>query len=466
MTLSERTRKVPLVRVLPGRLETGKGSLSIQVIAVGPTSLSCSGEAVPAGTLLTGSPARLVLEGPRGPFELHGTVVETKDAAAPDLQAQPPAKQTEKQKIYELDVSEQGSRAKLHDLLAALRKEQHIDLCLSRDVEAHSRSAGFEDVFLRPRALPELSWAGLDTRTKFLGRSFALPLMITGMTGGVARAGMINLRLARAAAHHKIPMGVGSQRLALENPEHAGIFAIRDQVPDVFLIANIGIAQLGRSISVEHCREAVRMIGAEALAIHVNVLQEAIQVEGDLDFTGRLAAIARVVESVNVPVIVKEVGCGMDVATARALKSVGVKALDVGGVGGTSWGWIEGLRSGDPVRSRIGEAFRDWGLPTAVALRALTESFADLEVSATGGIRDGLTVAKAVALGACTVGIGLPLFRAALASEQGPMEELEFFSRGLRTAMLCSGSQTLNDLKARLSTGSHFLAQLDLAREC
>ena len=446
-----------LARGMGGRLHgdvLGKPwSVDVLVTAVGPTRLTCVLEPVdlPGEGLAT-----LQLEGPRGRLQVQ---VRFGRADHPEGAPSTPFK-------LNLETSDPEQQAKLHDLLATLRKEQHIDLCLTQDVESKARQTGFEDVFLRPRALPELSWKDCDTRVSFLGHSFALPLMITGMTGGVARAEMINIRLAKAAARLKIPMGVGSQRLALENPEHAGIFAIRDRVPDVFLIANVGIAQLGRSLTPDKCRDAVKMIGAQALAIHVNVLQEAVQVEGDLDFTGRLDAVARVVDAVSVPVIVKEVGCGLDVTTARALRSMGVKALDVGGVGGTSWGWIEGLRSGDPVRTRVGEAFRDWGLPTAVALRALTEAFPDLEISATGGIRDGLSVAKAVALGARTVGVGLPLFRAALISEEGPAEELEFFSRGLRTAMLCSGSATLNDLKTRVATGETFRAKLAMARDC
>ena len=299
------------------------------------------------------------------------------------------------------------------DLLHSLRKGQHIDLCATEDVEHSGKNNGFDAVKLPVVALPEVSWNDVSTSTTFMGRTFSAPVLITGMTGGVARGTLINERLARAASECGVPMGVGSQRMALENPDHAGIFKLKEKFKDLFLIGNIGIGQLREANYLDLCQRAVEMINADALAIHVNVLQELIQEEGDRDFRGLLDKIARVSNSIGVPVIVKEVGAGLDVPTAKALSDRGVTYFDVGGSGGTSWAHIEGLRSDELLIRRRGEIFRDWGIPTAEAVSALRKELPAAGLIATGGIRDGLTVLKAVHIGANMVGIGLPLMRAA-----------------------------------------------------
>jgi len=341
-------------------------------------------------------------------------------------------------------------RERLHDLLAVVRKSQHITICATMDVEASDRYTGLTDVSLVPMALPNLAWDELDTRASFLGRTFPLPLLITGMTGGLARGAEINLRLARAAAAFGIPMGVGSQRVALENPEHAAIFSVKKAVPELFLIGNIGVTQLSRPDAVDLCRRAVDMIDANALAIHVNVLQEVIQVEGDRDFRGLVDRIGAVAARLDVPVLVKEVGGGIDPRTAAALVKAGVAAIDCGGRGGTSWSFIEGVRAQSPVTRAVADTFRDWGIPTAIATATLRRAHRELDLVATGGIRDGLAVAKAVALGATMVGIGLPLLRAALNSNDEPHQVLETLARGLKTAMLCAGAPRLAVLAGRL----------------
>ena len=347
--------------------------------------------------------------------------------------------------------------AVLSNLLTMVRKAQHIDICATTDVEAKDRFTGFSEVLVRARALPELALDDLDTRTTFLGRTFPLPLMITGMTGGVARGTEINLRLAAAAAHFGIPMGVGSQRIALEHPEHAAIFRVKRATPTLFLIGNLGIGQLKASTALDQCRRAVDMIEADALAIHVNVLQEAIQVEGDRDFRGLIDAIAHVARRLSVPLLVKEVGVGIDPISAKRLAEAGVRAIDVGGKGGTSWSFIEGARSSSPVTAAVADTFRDFGIPTAVGLKALSSALPGLDLAATGGIRDGLTVAKAVGLGAKLAGIGLPLFRAALSGDEAPFTVLETFAKGLRTAMIVSGARTLKDLGAVTRPTKRFL---------
>lgn len=355
------------------------------------------------------------------------------------------------------------SKTALHELdnlLALVRKGQHIQICETMDVEAADRFTGFSDVLLRPRALPELAWDELDTSRSFLGRRFPLPLLITGMTGGLARGADINARLAAAAQEFGLPMGVGSQRIALEHPEHARIFTVKKAAPKVFLIGNLGISQLRAGKVLDDCKRAVDMIDADALAIHVNVLQEVIQVEGDRDFRRLLAHVGEAASRLGVPVLVKEVGCGVDVDSAVHLYEAGVRALDVGGKGGTSWSFIEGVRAQSDVTRAVAQTFRDFGIPTAFSLAAIAARLPKLELVATGGLRDGLTVAKALGLGANMAGVGLPLFRAALQDAEAPFTVLETLVKGLKTAMIVSGSRNLAALSERVRTTQRFREQL------
>ncbi|MFW7377473.1 MAG: type 2 isopentenyl-diphosphate Delta-isomerase [Oligoflexus sp.] len=339
------------------------------------------------------------------------------------------------------------------DLLGQIRKSQHIELCRRQDVEASDRFTGFERVHFIPEALPNSSIDRLDTKVSFLGGNFHYPILITGMTGGVDQGTEINRRLAAAAAKFRIPMGIGSQRIALENPAYADIFHVKRWQPDVFLIGNLGFAQLLQDHYLELCEQAVDMIQADALAIHLNVLQEAVQVEGDRHFDGVLERLHLVCEKLRVPVMIKEVGSGISPNTCLRLRDAGVASIDIGGRGGTSWGYIEGLRSASQETQSLGKTFRDWGIPTAYSLASVRSQLKDFPLVATGGIRDGLTVAKAVALGANMVGIGLPLLRAALQSEEAPQQVLETFVRGLKVTMLATGSQSLDQLEQHLSLG-------------
>lgn len=342
---------------------------------------------------------------------------------------------------------------KLQDLLGQIRKDQHIEICRSQDVEAEDRYTGFQDLSFLPEALPLFDHADLNTQVEFLNHNFALPLLITGMTGGIAKGTEINRRLALAAQKFRIPMGVGSQRIALDNPDYAKIFSVKDHAPDVFLIGNIGIAQLADSDALSRCQRAVDMIKADALAIHFNVVQEHIQVEGDRALAGIMQNLAKITQKLSVPVIAKEVGSGVGPASAKMLSECGVAAIDIGGSGGTSWAHIEGLRSSSELVSQLGVTFRNWGIPTAYSLVAVRAALPNLPLIATGGVRDGLTVAKAVALGAQFAGIGLPLLKAALQNEEVVEETLEGFVRGLRLTMLASGARSLLDLKARMVRG-------------
>ena len=339
-------------------------------------------------------------------------------------------------KSFLFDVSSQNE---IRDFLHTLRKSQHLGICANQDVEHSSRDNGFAKIELPVIALPELAWDDIDTSTQFLGRSFKAPILITGMTGGVAQGTIINERLAAAATAHNLPMGVGSQRMALENPAYADIFRVKRKFPKLFLIGNIGIGQLRSSSYLDLCERAVDMITADALAIHVNVLQELIQVEGDRDFRGIIDKIGHIKSKLKVPLLVKEVGVGMDVNSAKRLAEVGITCFDVGGAGGTSWAAIEGLRANDPLIQRRGEIFRNWGIPTAKAISDLRSTLPNATLVATGGIRDGLTVLKALHLGANMAGIGLPLMRAALESEDQASKLLASMIDEFKIAKMCSG---------------------------
>jgi len=355
-----------------------------------------------------------------------------------------------------------GQQQTMTDLLSIIRKNQHISICNQQDVEATDRYNGFSELSFVPHALPNLSWDELDTSVKFMGRSFSAPLFITGMTGGVLKGAEINRRLALAAEAFNIPMGVGSQRIALDNPDHAATFQVRRYAPDIFLVANIGLSQLISSTknSLDLCKMAVDMIEANALAIHLNTMQELIQAEGQRDFKGILAQIEDISNSLNVPVLVKEVGSGVDLDTARLLVNAGIKTIDIAGRGGTSWPYIEGLRSENPSRYRLAQSFRNWGIPTAHALAAVKSNHPDLELIATGGMRGGTDVAKAVATGASLVGIGLPLMKAALIDDEQPKRILAEFVDGLKLCMMGTNSTKLDDLKKRIVFGQPYQDQL------
>lgn len=336
------------------------------------------------------------------------------------------------------------SEQTLLDLIHQIRKEQHIAICANEDVEGTRRNHGFDTVTLPRVALPELAWNDLDLTREFMGRMFGAPLLITGMTGGIEKAAMINERLAHAATTFRIPMGVGSQRIALENATHSSIFQLKNKFPELFLIGNVGIAQILHKDWRRYCEQAVEMIQADALAIHVNVLQELVQVEGDRDFRGVISRIGEIARSIAVPVLVKEVGAGLDPKSIQALYNEGVRYFDVSGRGGTSWALIEGKRSVDSDIQRLGHTFRDWGITTADALAGATAlHLKDCSFVATGGMRDGVTVLKSLYAGATMAGMGLPLFRAALASDLGPTRELEHILRELKIAMMCGGTAKL-----------------------
>lgn len=321
------------------------------------------------------------------------------------------------------------------------RKLEHIQLSLDRRIQLETRY--FEQWGFVHEALPELDLEAVDCRTTFLGKPLAAPLLVSCMTGGTGSASAINRNLAEGAERAGVALGVGSQRKAIEDPATAATFDVRQQAPTVPLLANLGAVQLNYGFGLEECRRAVEMVGADALALHLNPLQEALQPEGQCNFSDLLPRIGELVEGLGVPVVVKEIGCGISGATARKLATVGVKIIDSAGLGGTSWARIEASRADD---LELGELFAHWGVPTPDSIRQLA-AIDGLTVIGSGGVRSGLDVAKAIALGADLVGFAQPFLVAAMESAEAVYQKIQRTIRELRIAMFCSGARDLAALR-------------------
>lgn len=342
-------------------------------------------------------------------------------------------------------------RARLTGHISALRKTAHLNIVATEDVESASARAGFAGWCFRHEALPELDASAIDLSTDLLGKALAGPLVIAGMTGGSERAGLVNRRLAQVAQELGLAMGLGSQRAMLEAPELTPTFTVRPYAPDILLLANVGAVQLNYGVSIDDVRRLVGAVEADALAVHLNVLQEMVQPEGDRSWSGLRSKLGALIEALDVPVIVKETGCGIGPETALALRELGAAAIDVGGAGGTSWGWIEGFRAADPHRRQIGATFREWGLPTVDAVIAARSALGpEFPILATGGVRSGLDAAKAVALGANAAGVALPFFRAADVSFEEALALGRRLLDEVRIAAMCAGAPNLAALGSRL----------------
>jgi isopentenyl-diphosphate Delta-isomerase len=322
------------------------------------------------------------------------------------------------------------------------RKAEHIRLALDADMQLGINY--FDDYRFAHEALPEIDLAEVDTTVEFLGRRLAAPLLISCMTGGTEIAGRINRNLATAAEATGVALGVGSQRKALEDAAKADTFRVREVAPSVPLLANLGAVQLNYGMGVRECRQVVEMIGADALALHLNPLQEAIQPEGQCNFAALLPRIGEVVAALPVPVAVKEIGCGISERTARALAAQGVRIVDTAGVGGTSWARIEARRSGD---RDLGEAFAGWGIPTPQSIQEVRR-VPGLTVIGSGGVRNGLDTAKALALGADLVGMAYPFLAAAAESPERVAEKVRRIVQELRICMFCLGARTIAELRS------------------
>lgn len=327
------------------------------------------------------------------------------------------------------------------------RKADHIRINLEEDVQFPRLTNGFERYRLVHSALPELDLRAIDTDVELLGKRLRLPLLISSMTGGTAAAQALNRNLAQGAQARGIAMGLGSQRAGLEQAETANTFRVRDVAPDILLFANLGAVQLNHGYTADHCRRAVAMIGADALILHINPLQEALQADGDWDWRGLLGKIAAVCGSVGVPVVAKEVGWGIGEATARRLREAGVAAIDVAGAGGTSWSEVESHRAPTEALRQLCHTFADWGIPTAEALLAAQRGAPDLPLLASGGMRDGIEAALALGLGASAIGIAGPFLKAAAASADEVVARIDQFAAELRIAMFCAGAGSIAALR-------------------
>jgi len=317
------------------------------------------------------------------------------------------------------------------------RKLEHLLLCTHSDVEYHKKT-GFKDVELVHKALPEVNQEEIDLSTSLLGKKMDAPLIITAITGGHPSSTKVNQKLAQVAQKLNIGMGLGSQRAAVENPELASTYTVaREEAPDALLIGNIGAPQM------EQAREASQMMDLDALAIHLNPLQEAIQPEGDVDTRGYLENIQKTVEIMNIPVIAKETGAGISGNDARALENAGVKAIDVAGAGGTSWAAVETYRSRD---KNMGELYWDWGIPTAASTAEVSQSV-QIPVISSGGIRNGLEAVKALALGADAVGMALPVLKASYLGGEALLSFFQKFLDQIRVAMFLVGASNLEELQ-------------------
>lgn len=328
------------------------------------------------------------------------------------------------------------------------RKKDHIKIALS--VVSQTGDAGFGKYRLVHNALPEIDFDEIDTSVEFLGYQLDQPFFISCMTGGAAEGEKLNKNLAKAAQKKKIAMGVGSQRAAIEHPELRGTFDIRKYAPDIPIIANVGLVQLNYGFGIKEIKQVIEMVDASAIAFHINPIQEVIQPEGDRNFKNLLPKFKKIIEKIEVPVIVKEVGFGLSYEVIEELYDVGVKIFDTAGWGGTSWSVVEGERR--PGYEDLGQLFGDWGIPTTDSILQASAFKQDAEddeiiILGSGGIRNGIHIAKAIALGSDLAGIAMPFAKAALESEEAVEDLIDRYSYELRTAMFGLGVENVSQLQ-------------------
>jgi isopentenyl-diphosphate delta-isomerase len=325
------------------------------------------------------------------------------------------------------------------------RKQDHLDINLNRAVGS-GLTTGLEDYHFTHQALPETNLSKIDLQMELFGKTLSAPLLISSMTGGSQEAQTINHRLAEAAQEMNIPMGVGSQRAALEDKGWEASFQVRELAPDILLFANLGAVQLNYGMGVDDCRRAVEMIEADGLILHLNPLQEAVQPEGETNFKGLADAIHKICRELEVPVIVKEVGWGISQETAHLLRNAGVSAVDVAGAGGTSWSEVEMHRAEDPSQKRIASQFIAWGIPTAESILMVESAAPDLLIFASGGLRNGVDIAKCVALGAALGGMASPFLKAAAESTRSTVEMIRTVQQEIRITMFAAGARDISEL--------------------
>lgn len=327
------------------------------------------------------------------------------------------------------------------------RKDDHIRICLDEKVQFNKVKNGLEKYHFTHCCLPELNYADIDISTYFLGKKLATPLLISSMTGGTENAQLINQRLATIAQKYGLAMGIGSGRVIIEKPETAKTFQVRSNCPDILLLANIGAVQLNYGYTWRECLKLVEILEADALILHLNPLQECIQPEGDTNFQGLLDKIGVLCDKISLPVIVKEVGNGINATMAEKLINVGVKAIDVAGAGGTSWAMVESERSDNYLKRELGKTFANWGIPTADCVIDIAQKYPDIPLIASGGIRNGLEVAKMLALGADMVGLAYPFLKSSIESLESLEQLVELLNAEIKTVLFCTGNKDISNLQ-------------------
>ncbi len=327
------------------------------------------------------------------------------------------------------------------------RKSDHIRINLEENVGFNHLTTGFENYHFLHQALPNLDLANIDTAMTLFGKTLQAPILISSMTGGTEQAQLINRILAEAAEISGIAMGLGSQRAAIEDEALVDSFWVRPVAPNILLFANLGAIQLNYGYGIKQCQRAVDMVEADALILHFNPLQEAVQPEGDTQFSGLLHKVEQVCAKLPVPVIAKEVGWGFSKDTVQQLSKAGVAAIDVAGAGGTSWSQVEMYRATNEIQRRVAATFVDWGIPTSEAILAAKQAAPNLPVIASGGLGNGLDIAKSIALGAIMGGMAGPFLKAAVKSLDAVLEEIEIVKKELQIAMFCTGLDSIASLQ-------------------
>lgn len=331
-------------------------------------------------------------------------------------------------------------------MLLPQRKSDHLRITLDQDVQSRAQH-GLDAYQFEHNALPEINLADVSLSTSFLGHPLKAPLLISSMTGGADDTAQVNQHLSETAQEMGIAMGVGSQRVMLEFPNMTYTFQLRKYAPDILLFSNIGAVQFNYGLTIDQCRHLVESIEANALILHLNPLQEALQPEGDTNFADLLPKIETLCQQLEVPVIAKEVGTGISLETATQLLNAGVSAVDVAGTGGTSWALVEMYRMKYPSRQNIAAQFADWGHSTADCISRIRTSYPDLPLIASGGIRHGIHAAKAIGLGADMVGMSTPFLRPAMESTEACIEATQEIIETMRIASFLIGAKSFSELK-------------------